>query len=177
MQLLPATEVESELSYAYLHAVAAKAGMSCQVTDRHADKMGIDAIIRGCGEFGGVLTDISLHVQLKATIKSTSTNAGKISFFINDLKQYDKYRRTTTNFPTILVVLFLPVDPDQWLVWTPQQLVLQRCAWWECLQGAPDSDNKSGQTVYLPEEQVFNPETLKGIFQRISCEEELRYHG
>jgi hypothetical protein len=75
------------------------------------------------------------------------------------------------------VVLFLPADPDQWLVWTPQQLVLQRCAWWECLQGASASANTSGQTVYLPEEQVFNPETLTGIFQRISCEEELRYHG
>lgn len=35
--------IESELSYAYLHAVAAKAGMSCKQGDRHDDGAGVDA--------------------------------------------------------------------------------------------------------------------------------------
>ena len=46
MALLPPIETESELSYAYLHAVAAGAGMSCEVSGRHVDNMGIDAIVR-----------------------------------------------------------------------------------------------------------------------------------
>ena len=40
MGLLPPIEIESELSYAYLHAVAARAGMSCEVSGRHTDKDG-----------------------------------------------------------------------------------------------------------------------------------------
>lgn len=65
MALLPGNEIESELSYAYLHAVAAKAGMGCEVSGRHSDKQGIDATVTASGNFGpnAVLTDISLHVQ------------------------------------------------------------------------------------------------------------------
>jgi hypothetical protein len=69
MPLLPPNEVESELSYAYLHAVAASAGMEACVLGRHADKLGIDAAVTANDDFGegAVLTDITLHVQLKAT--------------------------------------------------------------------------------------------------------------
>lgn len=38
-------EIEEALSYAYLHAVAAKAGMSCKVGSRSDDNAGVDAEI------------------------------------------------------------------------------------------------------------------------------------
>ena len=34
---------EAELSYAYLYAIAGKAGMSCKAGDRHDDGHGVDA--------------------------------------------------------------------------------------------------------------------------------------
>jgi len=42
---LPITEIESELGYAYLHAVASKAGMSCKCENRHGDNYAIDAVV------------------------------------------------------------------------------------------------------------------------------------
>ena len=43
MQALLPPNIESELSYAYLHAVASRAAMSCRDGNRHEDNNGIDA--------------------------------------------------------------------------------------------------------------------------------------
>ena len=62
--------VESELSYAYLHAVASRAAMACGEGNRHEDNNGVDAGITAWGPFpgGGYLNEVDLKVQLKATV-------------------------------------------------------------------------------------------------------------
>lgn len=179
MALLPSNEIESELSYAYIHAVAAKAGMSCMAANRQMDNSGIDAIISASDDFGAgtILTDISLHVQLKATINPLRTTDGKISYFFQGIEGYNKLRKKTIHPPKILVVLFLPKNPEEWLQWSPEQLVLQQCAWWESLRGAAESDNSSGITVNLPVIQEFSPSGLRELMRRLASEEELIYHG
>ena len=42
--------IESELSYAYLHAICSKAGLSCKQGDRHDDGAGVDAEVIYRGE-------------------------------------------------------------------------------------------------------------------------------
>ncbi|CAK0768443.1 hypothetical protein CCP3SC1AL1_4480001 [Gammaproteobacteria bacterium] len=49
MNQLSSNDIESELSYAYLHAVAAKAGVGCKIGSRHDDNAGIDAVLTGWG--------------------------------------------------------------------------------------------------------------------------------
>ena len=70
MRPLSANNVESELSYAYLHAVASAAGAACSVTTRHEDNSGVDAKIVGWGPFpnGGYRHEVDLKVQLKARL-------------------------------------------------------------------------------------------------------------
>ncbi|MCR4314901.1 MAG: DUF4365 domain-containing protein [Planctomycetes bacterium] len=178
MSLLPPNEIESELSYAYLHAVASSAGMSCSVVgSRHDDKQGIDGQIRALGRLSekAKLTDISLNVQLKATTNQPNRVNGKIPYFIKDVKRYQKLRKPTVNPPRILIVLFLPGIQENWLEWTPEKLSIRDCAWWVSLRGAPETENNSGTTVYLPEEQYFNPDGLSKIMRRLSENEEITY--
>jgi hypothetical protein len=179
MSLLPPIETESELSYAYLHAVAAQAGMSCEVSGRHADKMGSDAIVRAVEQFAAdsLLTDLALDVQLKATIGNPATKDGKISYFLNGVERYNKLRKETVAPPRILLVLFLPSDRTEWLKWSEDELAMRKCAWWVSLRGAAATENDSGQTVYLPENQLFHPEGLRDIMTRLSRQEELSYAG
>lgn len=108
MALLPNNEIESELSYAYLHAVAAKAGMGCEVSGRHSDNLGIDATITAHDTFGpdAILTDVSLHIQLKATTITPALQDNKLSYFLHGLDRYEKLRRTTVSPPRILVFYF-----------------------------------------------------------------------
>ncbi len=51
LSLLSVQNIESELSYAYLHAVAAQAGVSCTQGSRHEDNHGIDARLLGLAPF------------------------------------------------------------------------------------------------------------------------------
>jgi len=179
MPHLNQNDVEAELSYAYLHAVAAATGMGCSVADRHLDNAGVDAMICARDQFAedSVLTDITLHVQLKATSKRTAASNGKFSYAFNDVKQYDKLRRVQTVPHRILVVLFLPEDVTEWLQHTEQVLSLKRCAYWVSLRGAPTTANTSSITVHIPETQIFSPEGLRKLMVRISKQEDLLYEG
>jgi hypothetical protein len=42
--MLFAQNIESELSYAYLHAIASRGGIICEVAGRHSDEAGVDAV-------------------------------------------------------------------------------------------------------------------------------------
>ncbi len=167
MPLLSTNDTEAELSYAYLHAVAAKAGMNCMYANRHLDNAGVDAEINAVERFSvdSVLTDFSLHVQLKATD------------FMKDVGRYDKLRNSGTMPPRILVVLFLPENAADWLVHSESELAMKRCAYWVSLRGAPETTNKTGVTVYVPKTQPFSPEGLVALMTRISRQEELLYES
>lgn len=179
MPHLTPNEIEAELSYAYVHAVAAAAGMGCSVTARHLDNAGVDAELCARDQFDAdsVLTDITLHVQLKATTRQPVSNNGKLSYPYPDLRQYDKLRRIPTVPYRILAVLFLPEDDTQWLQHTEDLLSMRRCAYWVSLRGAPETQNTTSVTVYLPVAQAFSPYGLRNLMVRISKQEDLLYEG
>jgi hypothetical protein len=177
MALLSSANVEAELSYAYLHAVAAHAGMSCQAGDRHLDNAGVDAMITASEQFAAdsIFTDITVHIQLKASTKAPTRVKNSLSYFMSDTRRYDRLRTAKALPFRILVVLFLPKKSVDWLTWSAERLVLQKCAYWVSLRHAPASGNKSGETVYLPQAQQFSPAGLRALMVRLSHNEELRY--
>jgi len=170
-------DIEAELSYAYLHAVAASAGIACQAATRTHDNLGIDAKLSVRRDFGprAAWTEVTLHVQLKATTTTPTCKDGRLSYFLRPVAEYDRLRRPSAMPPRLLVVLFLPQDVSCWLRHSPDELALCRCAYWLSLVGAPASSNDSGQTVYFPQDQVVSPDGLKALFHRVAHREELRY--
>jgi hypothetical protein len=154
--------IESELSYAYLHAVAAKAGMSCKQGDRHDDSAGVDAEVNYRGPTTHPYkTHVQLNIQLKATIKDEASHEHHLSYFIQGRDRYEKLRTNDSDIYKILVVLFLPQDASSWLYCTPDELMLKKAAYWVCLYGAEPCANQSGQTIYLPKANLLTPESLK----------------
>lgn len=112
--LSPLTEndVEEELSIAYLHAVCAAAKAGFQAAARTSDNRGIDALIAAWGPFGpndGILTEVDIKVQLKATKQSPDQTETHFSYFLDSVSQYDVLRsQEKLSTPRILVVMFLP---------------------------------------------------------------------
>ena len=154
-------DIESELSYAYLHAVAAKAGMSCTVTGRHEDNHGCDAHLNYFGKTAHpYFTDVQLDIQLKATINAQGNYPNHHSYFIQGKSRYDNLRKKAGRIDKFLVVLFLPKEPEKWLSCGPDQLILMKSAYWVNLANAPESSNDSGQTVYLPKSNLLTPDAL-----------------
>lgn len=169
-------DIEAQLSYAYLHAVASHAGIACQEANRAHDNQGIDATLSLRKDFGpDAFGELSLHVQLKSTTKVPAQRRGRLSYFLDDLAEYDRLRQKTRVPPKLLAVLFLPPEHPQWLSHSDEQLVLCRCAYWVSLLGAPVSTNDTGQTVYLPETQTLSPMGLLSLFEQVARGKELRY--
>jgi hypothetical protein len=174
MQPLSPNNVESELSYAYLHAVASAAGAACSMGSRHEDNAGVDAKIVGWGPFpnGGYRKEVDLNVQLKATTTTPSTRSEYLSYFLKGISRYDDLRSDALSTPRILVVLFLPgTNKCDWITHTKDALSLHKCAYWVSLKGAGSSGNDSGETVYLPLSQRFDTMGLIDLFAKISRQE------
>jgi hypothetical protein len=178
MRPLSDNDIESELSYAYLHAVASKAGVGCTGGTRHQDNRGVDATVTAWN-IGANKDEIDIKIQLKAHKGMPTEKNGFFSYFLKDnkaSKRYNELRAETRSTHRLLIVLFLPKDESQWLSITPESLIMKNCAYWVSLRGAPaPSGNDTGETVYIPKAQVFNFENLKGIFEKISNKEDLTY--
>lgn len=175
--MLTEQNIEAELSYAYLHAVATKAGFSCEYRNRHLDGAGVDATISEDGRklvADSVLTAFALDVQLKATYQELTEQDGRLSFVLS-VPHYDKLRLPEVAAPRVLVVLRLPRDPAQWLTISEDALIAQRCAYWVSLRGAAASDNDRNQTVYLPRQHLLSPLNLTVLMTRISRREVINY--
>lgn len=80
--MLSQQDIESELSYAYLHAVSSRAGFPCEYTTRLVDGAGVDAIIRNQYDWleeDSLLSTFAIHIQMKATIQLPDAgNGGRV---------------------------------------------------------------------------------------------------
>jgi hypothetical protein len=113
---MPLTEndIKAELSYAYLHAVAARAGFGCEATRRTSDNAGVDAYVRVRERLAdhAEYTNFLFEVQLKSTSKNPVLEAGRYSYWLDEVGRYDELRDVNAPMPKILVVLFLPADAN-----------------------------------------------------------------
>ncbi len=173
--MLTTQNIESELSYAYLHAIASRAGIICENTGRHTDEAGVDAVLRVKGTLAAdsVLTQFPVEVQLKATKQVPIEQDGKYSHSLK-VKNYDELRSTNTGAPQLLIVLFLPTDAAMWLSHSEDFLVTRRCAYWVSLRGAPETDQDS-KTVYIPKVNVLSVDNLREVMTRFSRREVIDY--
>jgi len=176
MHPLTQNDIESELSYAWLHAVVAHAGASCISANRTMDANGIDATLTAWGPFdsGGPLEEVDLKIQLKATSIPPVIRDGHLSYFVKDVDRYNDLRKDTLQVHRLLVVLFLPENMENWLAVDDEQLLLKKCAYWVSLRGAPEPKD-TGKTIHIPQRQRFDPANLRHIFTTISRSEKLYY--
>jgi hypothetical protein len=156
--------IESELSYAYLHAIASRAGLDCRVDGRHADNDGVDALIDFRDEIPGTwVTNVNLRIQLKATTTRSSETATHLPYAFRGIPRYDKLRIDDGGSTRLLAVLFLPHPAADWLNCSADELILKTAAFWVCLYGAKASTNDTSQTVYLPKVNLLTPDNLRDL--------------
>ena len=158
------TATQEELSLAALHATAARAGASFEVSNRINDNWGWDGMITFKERFfpPPALTEVRMVVQVKATKQELTHTAGRFSFPL-EVRHYDNLREATgKSLPVYLVVFHMPHDEGQWVECSPEQLVLRQCLRWVSLRGAEPATTET-KTVYIPEAQVLTPQTLHAL--------------
>jgi Domain of unknown function (DUF4365) len=175
--ILTENNIKAELSYAYLHAVASRAGLACEATGRHSDGAGVDAVIRAKERFAAnsIYTDFAVDVQLKSTSAEPAYDARERYSFSLRRDHYEKLRNSERHAQLILVVLFLSPDASSWLTHTEDGLIARRCAYWVSILGAPESANSGSQTVYIPPTNLLSVEGLRSVMTTVSRGERIHY--
>ncbi|MCP3135854.1 DUF4365 domain-containing protein [Pyxidicoccus xibeiensis] len=168
--MLGPNDIKEQLSLAYIHAVASRAG--CSVEKVGVDRDSIDLKLCARGQFvdDAALTSPELAVQLKATARASLTE-DTLSFVLSK-KNYDDLVAHSL-VPRILVVFVMPEDEAQWFTLTPESLILRRCAYWHSLRGEPRTANGTAQTVHLSRQRLFTHDTLRELLMKVAREEAL----
>ena len=161
-------EQKQQLSVAYVHAVAARAGYACQVIKLDDDSIDVQLAARGLIHHKAVLRSPKLDIQLKATAQPALKKTHLV--FPLPLKNYNELREEVL-VPRLLVVLLLPEDDRLWLEQTENQMISRSCAYWRTLLGQPETNNQTSVTVHLPREQLFTVATLRTVMEKVSRRE------
>lgn len=155
--LLHEDDVESALSIAYVHAVAAHAGYTCGEPPG-PDRDSIDIQIAAGGHMRP-----KIDFQLKSTVKLIGSTT-HYSYPLK-LKNYNDLRAATQT-PRALVVLDLPPNKADWLNITAAELVIKRAAYWVSLAGMDDTSNTTSVTIQIPKSNIFDVNALRTMMEK-----------
>lgn len=158
---------EEQLSRAYVHAVAAHAGL---IFEPASQDYGVDGTIKavtimpdGRRFVGGY----NLDVQLKATTNWKVSN-NEIVYDLeaktyNDLVDRFNEDRAT---PMVLAVLCLPVNQTNWLSVSLNELALRNCCYW-CQVGKTKTTNAATKRIKIPQGNILNQSTMTALMQKV----------
>jgi len=155
--LLTVPDQKEALSLVYAQAVAARAGYVTEVPSMDRDS--VDLCIRAGGRMRPLL-----DLQLKATVNLERPRDGFLHFSLG-IKNYNDLR-IEVQILRLLVVLDLPEDEQQWMTITENELIIRHRAYWLNLQGYEETANQSSVTVRIPEENLFNVESLRTLMEQ-----------
>lgn len=153
---LPENHRKAALSFAYLAALASKAGFSCE-HGPYEDLDSVDANLRG----GGSMRP-QLDIQLKAT-SSPTWRADGLHFQLSR-KNYDDLRAPRM-VPILLAVMQLPENENDWLAHSTSELIIKKSVWWASLSGAPEVMTDS-KTVIIPIAQHLDDRMLTELMSK-----------
>jgi hypothetical protein len=156
---------QEALSRAYIHAIAARAGLGTSIP---TPDYGIDLTLHGIAILGRRRIESSYKLDVQA--KCTTLASREVDHVRYDLarKDYDCLRLVGAGTPRILVVLVLPAREADWVTQTEEELVLRRCAYWLPLKGQPPRRNRRAVRVRIPFSNRFSVEGLQSLMDTIS---------
>lgn len=154
--LLSGDDIESALSVAYVHAIAAQAGYNCG-DPPGPDRDSVDIQIAA----GGAMRP-KIDLQLKASI--CLADAGDSFSYPLKVKNYNDLR-IETQTPRLLVILDLPRERENWLSVSVDELIIRRAAYWRSLQGLSATDNSASVTISIPKANIFDTNALVKLME------------
>jgi Domain of unknown function (DUF4365) len=163
---LPENELKEELSYAYVHTLAARAGFSCDRPGK--DRQSTDVIVNSEGAVceDAILRQAHLGLQLKAT--SRDLPDGDFIPFSLPINNYNDLRIRNA-YPKLLVLFILPTDDQDWQHHTAEEsLISRRCAYYLNLFGQPEVQNTDSKTVHIPRANILTVDSLRSLMAQSS---------
>lgn len=143
---------KEQLSVAYIHAIATRAGYTVGVWN--VDKDGVDVTLRSRG--------LMVDLQLKCTCSPIENNRG-YSYPL-DTKTYDKLRDPDRSAPGYLALMIAPPNVDHWILHDPKQLMLACHGYWARIQDRQDVATGDTKSITLPAGNVLDAAAMGNMF-------------
>ncbi len=166
--MLTENQTKEELSIAYIHAIAAKIGFSCERPKTDMDSVDVEIKSHGYLTHDSIIYSPEIKLQLKST--SCINMIGDNIHFSLPVNNYEALRSNSMT-PRLLVIFELPTNKDDWIHHTSEELIMRKCTYWVNLSGEPDTQNQSSVTVKIPKQQVLSPDELYQLMLSASKEE------
>lgn len=168
-------DIQCELAYAYLHAVAGRLGVECKIAGRISDNHAIDATLQTHSKLAldYMLSSFPLDVQLKSCSRVLTDDGQRLSYPL-PRGQYDKLRAADRGAPIVLILFILPQVAEEWVTLDEGSLVTRKCAYWVSLYGAGPVTTDT-PTVYVPKANLVSIDGMRTLLGRFSRREEVRY--
>ncbi|HMH14170.1 MAG TPA: DUF4365 domain-containing protein [Edaphobacter sp.] len=165
---LPLNQIKEELSYAYIHAIAARAGFACDRPQKDYESLDVMISSQGAVSFDSIRHNAQLGFQLKATSAEVLTDTPEFTYPL-PIKNYNDLRLPST-IPRLLVVYVMPQDSSHWLTYhePEEHLIQRRCAYWLDLFGSQEVSNETSRTISIPRCNVLTVEALTTLMARAS---------
>ncbi|WP_203009206.1 DUF4365 domain-containing protein [Pseudomonas paraversuta] len=155
---MDAGKKKEQFNIAYLHAMAAQAGLN--PSQLMVDDDSIDIQLSGKG-FTGMLRNPMVQLQLKCT--SQNLVSGNVIKFPLSRKNFDDLRGGNVICPRYLVVLLIPEDDELWVKHHSSHMALHNICYWLSLRDFPNTNNISSVTVEIPLSQRLTTTSLRHL--------------
>lgn len=162
-------KIKEDLSICYLKTIAAVRRIAVERIEHDEDS--VDVVIKKVLNIDkNVSFNSQISVQLKATSSKSQYGIGKqeISYKLK-VKNYNDLCMPAT-MPSMLALLILPEEMEEWTKWTPDELMIKGKMFWLSLQNQEESDNKDNVTVKIPKENILNADTIENLIKKAAEE-------
>jgi hypothetical protein len=149
---------KEQFNIAYLHAMAAQAGLN--PSQLMVDDDSIDIQLSGRG-YNGMLRNPMVQLQLKCT--SQDLISGNVIKFPLSRKNFDDLRGGNVICPRYLVVLLIPEDDGLWVKHHTSHMTLHNTCYWLSLRDFPSTSNSTSVTVEIPLAQRLTTVSLQHL--------------
>lgn len=153
---------QEEMSLAYIHAVAARAGYD------YTGRVGRDT----ASVDGEISSDEGLFPAFKYQAKSTSrliVDGDAIVYDLN-VKNYNDLC-VESRESRLLILVSIPADIADWTSVDEDALCIRCAGYWHSLRGEQPSTHSNSQRIRFPESQRFDPDQLLTLMRRIEAGE------
>jgi len=166
-------KIKEDLSICYLKTIAAVNGIALERIEHDEDS--VDVIIKKLvyHDNGKTKFNSQISVQLKATSSASqyTINEADISYVLK-VKNYNDLC-TPASMPSVLALLILPEIEEEWIGWTPDELMINGEMYWLSLRDQETSNNSASVTVKIPKNNILNNVTIEELIEKVAEEGEL----
>lgn len=168
--MLTENHVMESLSRAYVQAIAGSSGLNLRIEQNTQEfDYGVDGTFYPIKRLGSKLVNSGFPIDFQ--LKATTNWKANSEHIIYDMEA-DAYNKIVDRnnepkaIPTILILLCLPKNRDEWIENNEDNLLLRKCCYWDKLNGEL-TEHKQSVRINILRTQQLTTQSLLDLLEKV----------